>query len=52
VEKGLKKVVMEQDKAQGKKEENRAKTRANSHKQQNRTVRFGKPEHPVSLGPV
>jgi hypothetical protein len=44
--------MMESDRAQGKKAANRSETGANSQKWQNRTVRFGKLKHPVSLGPI
>jgi hypothetical protein len=45
-------VVVEKDKAQGKKEENRTEVGFSSQKQQNQIVRLGKPEHLVSLGLV
>jgi hypothetical protein len=45
-------VVVEKDKAQGKKEENKTEVGFSSQKQQNQIVRLGKPEHLVSLGLV
>jgi hypothetical protein len=52
VEIGAKKVVVEQDKTQGKKIEIRTEAEASSKKQQNRIVWFGKLEHLVSPGSI
>jgi hypothetical protein len=48
VEKGLEGVAVEQDKAQGKKQENGAEAKATKQGLQNQIVRFGKPEPPIS----
>jgi hypothetical protein len=52
VEKGPEKVAAKQNKTQGKWTEIRAKAVASSQQKSNRTVRFGKSNHPVSLGSV
>jgi hypothetical protein len=52
MERGLEEVAVEQDKAQGKKEEIRTEARSSSQKQQNWTIWSGKLEHPVSLGSI
>jgi hypothetical protein len=50
MERGPEEVIVEQDKAQGNKEEISTEAGSSSQKQQNQTIWFGKPEHPISLG--
>jgi hypothetical protein len=52
VEKGPRKVASKLDKTQGERTKIRVEAVASSQQQPNRTVRFGKPDHPVSPGLV